>query len=680
MLKFLYRTILPVCVLAVMFSFGAVKVGASQDSEAELRAQIAQLMALVAQLQGQSGGSSNLTLAPESQCPSENTKYGDRDATTGGQVSRLQNFLVKKYNLNRADYVTGYFGRGTQGLVSRFEADNGLPVTGWANEKTLSYVGMECNKGGEGLSDLADVNIEETSFAFSNGGFTVDGTADFMQGRTLIVFASTYNYSSPSLETMDSQVLKGVLKNSAFVSEKGRWSSTFKTAQYREKETYYIYVYDAKTRTLMSTFTKSVVKIANGNASCTITSNKSVVSPGEKFTLTWKTKGMSDVVMYQEVKGGGTVKVAKRGSMQWTAERDGGFSDVFGIGMGGISAPFNPICEVSVKVVSGGTDMPVAGNNKLLVYPKNSAPMTFENISQAAAESTCAVLTLENEAGSCVYGSSFLKNTDRMSVKDGDESLRFVKPGSSRNETISVNTGTYAFTVTDKKYGANNNNSFFLGKYRVFGFKYETNNHSGPVKVFELNTQRIEMSGNNILLKSDLTVDRTTNKIPAGNYYLYVINTETGDWTTVSAYTYFVSSVIENNPQTSAPTITTVLPKNGSGMFEVGDAIPMKWEYANIPANSQIIAKLELIKSSGTGSLSGGTWQSPQISGSGSFTYPSGGWRTGSSYLDVPGTYRLYTKVRQCSSAGCSYSYPQNEFLPTSALGGSVDITINSPY
>lgn len=486
MLKFLYRTILPVCVVAVMFGFGAVK--AHAVSNAELQAQIAQLMAIVSQLQGQlGGGGSNLTIAPESQCPvpriDNNLKFGDRDSNTNGEVSRLQKFLVQKYKLNRADYVTGYFGRGTQGLVSRFEADNGLSVTGWANETTLGKIAKECNKDGEGLIDQADVNIEETSFAYYNGGFTVDGTADFMQGRTLIVFASTYNYNAPSLETMDGQVLKGVLKSSVIVSEKGRWSTTFKTAQYRDKETYYIYVYDAATRTLMSTFTKSIVKTANGDASCTITSDKSVVVPGETFTIKWKTKGMSNVVMYQEVKGGGTVAVSKKGSMKWTAERDGGFTDVFNIGQGGISAPTNPICEVGVKVVSEG--------------------------------------------------------------------------------------------------------------------------------------------------------------------------------------------------QTSSPTITTVLPKNNSGAFEVGDTIPMKWEYTNIPANSQIIAKLELVSSSGTGSLSGGTWQSSQISGSGSFTYPSGGWRTGSNRLDVPGTYRLYTTVRQCGDAGCSYYYPSYESLPVSASGIPLEFYIH---
>ncbi|MEK7156153.1 MAG: peptidoglycan-binding domain-containing protein, partial [Patescibacteria group bacterium] len=45
------------------------------------------------------------------------------DATTEGQVTELQKFLSDYYDLNPADYVSGYFGRLTRDNVRRFQCE-----------------------------------------------------------------------------------------------------------------------------------------------------------------------------------------------------------------------------------------------------------------------------------------------------------------------------------------------------------------------------------------------------------------------------------------------------------------------------------------------------------------------------------------------------------------------------
>lgn len=72
-------------------------------------------------------------------CPTLTTTlaFGARDATTGGQVSALQHFLSDFYDLNPADYITGYFGRLTRTNVQRFQCEKMSICSG--NESTTGY-------------------------------------------------------------------------------------------------------------------------------------------------------------------------------------------------------------------------------------------------------------------------------------------------------------------------------------------------------------------------------------------------------------------------------------------------------------------------------------------------------------------------------------------------------------
>lgn len=91
---------------------------------------------------------------------------------------------------------------------------------------------------------------------------------------------------------------------------------------------------------------------ASSSPSCTITSSKTNVASGETFTLSWTTRNIASPVMYQKVKGGGTVAVASSGSMNWVAESATiPTTDTFAIGIGPGTANYDsPLCSVSVQI------------------------------------------------------------------------------------------------------------------------------------------------------------------------------------------------------------------------------------------------------------------------------------------------------------------------------------------
>jgi hypothetical protein len=79
-------------------------------------------------------------------CPALTTtlQRGMSDATTGGQVTRLQKFLASYYSLNEQDSVTGYFGIATQRTVVRFQTQHGLSPVGVVGAQTRAKIAELC--------------------------------------------------------------------------------------------------------------------------------------------------------------------------------------------------------------------------------------------------------------------------------------------------------------------------------------------------------------------------------------------------------------------------------------------------------------------------------------------------------------------------------------------------------
>jgi len=101
----------------------------------ELQAQISALLAQIAALQGQvSGGSASCTPFTA-------------DLTigrSGGEVTRLQNFLISKGFVIPAG-ATGYFGEQTRSALAKFQAANGIaPAAGYFGTLTRTKVNTLC--------------------------------------------------------------------------------------------------------------------------------------------------------------------------------------------------------------------------------------------------------------------------------------------------------------------------------------------------------------------------------------------------------------------------------------------------------------------------------------------------------------------------------------------------------
>src|SRR3990167_6798083 len=132
-----------------------------------LLAQIQQLQVLLAQLQSGQGtsdtGSFSDTATGSSQCIAitHNMGFGDTDASTGGDVTRLQRFLGSRYEDFPAP--VGVFGPITQIAVRQWQSEHGIVSSGTPDTTGYGYVGPR--------------TIE--MIAASCAGLTGTGTANF---------------------------------------------------------------------------------------------------------------------------------------------------------------------------------------------------------------------------------------------------------------------------------------------------------------------------------------------------------------------------------------------------------------------------------------------------------------------------------------------------------------------
>jgi peptidoglycan hydrolase-like protein with peptidoglycan-binding domain len=133
---------LTVSVVGVLFLVSPLAASAQTASvQAQIDAllqQISQLQALIAALKTQQGNSSDPTQSPgheASPCVSltQALTLGSADATTGGEVSKLQTFLMGQGTINDPIYperlVTGYFGPATSRAVQKWQTARGITLT-----------------------------------------------------------------------------------------------------------------------------------------------------------------------------------------------------------------------------------------------------------------------------------------------------------------------------------------------------------------------------------------------------------------------------------------------------------------------------------------------------------------------------------------------------------------------
>ena len=181
----------------VFLAFVMVPAASSAASVSELQAQIASLLAQVQVLQSQlvamTGGGTTLTTPMNSPCLqlSYNLYPGASDASTGGDVSKLQQFLAQDSSASYSAGVTGYYGPATQAAVQRWQASRGVvssgPITttgyGAVGSQTRSVMAQRCPTNPPDKTDPlypypgVSASFDQSSLFTSSSRPTITGTA-----------------------------------------------------------------------------------------------------------------------------------------------------------------------------------------------------------------------------------------------------------------------------------------------------------------------------------------------------------------------------------------------------------------------------------------------------------------------------------------------------------------------
>jgi hypothetical protein len=116
---------------------------------------------------------------------------GSSDATTGGQVSLMQQFM------NRTGYLTGvsgYFDNGTYGAVVNYQAAHGIQTTGTVGPQTRAAINAQsCN----GISTSYGSSIPVIQYPYNSYG---NSYGNYNGGY------GNYYYGAPSISSLSSTV------------------------------------------------------------------------------------------------------------------------------------------------------------------------------------------------------------------------------------------------------------------------------------------------------------------------------------------------------------------------------------------------------------------------------------------------------------------------------------------
>jgi len=336
MIKSLYKTLLPGLVAVVLLGSVAFSVNtpvasaqamsAQQTTETIQRLQ-QQLMALIAQLTQMLANLQTASIATTSAVYTgpftASPAYGPAPLATVFSIPYLQR---TDYNLSFGDGTSTRFypqscipdagGAACSGTVSHTYTSPGTYMA------AVSYPDILCSDSScvlntttitvKGFGDEKaekKVTIEEGELLFANNGFIVEGTAKGLNRSKLILFASTYNYGAHPLEVMEGQVPKGVVMESVVVNEKGRWATSFRTAQYKDRQAYYIYVYDSQSRVLLYAVTRYAVLLRDGSSpTCALQVDKPSYVLGDTIQLSWTSSNAFDLRWLDDSSGKDTLQ------------------------------------------------------------------------------------------------------------------------------------------------------------------------------------------------------------------------------------------------------------------------------------------------------------------------------------------------------------------------------------
>ncbi len=178
-----------IALLIALPALTAAQTTGSQYNVAGLLAQIQKLQALMAQLQAANPSLSSTTPPPPPQAGScvnltQNMHYRSTDATTGGQVTTLQNYLIANGYLSGT--ATGFYGLATTQAVGKLQVSLGItssgsPNFGFMGPKTRAAI--YCSGAGS-LSVIPSSGNSPLTVTFTAQSDPANSSIDFGDGAT----------------------------------------------------------------------------------------------------------------------------------------------------------------------------------------------------------------------------------------------------------------------------------------------------------------------------------------------------------------------------------------------------------------------------------------------------------------------------------------------------------------
>ncbi len=151
----------------------------------------------------------NVTTPPPQTCAAITHPLSaeDKDASTGGDVSRLQQFLAADPVLYPEGLVTGFYGPATTRAVGRYQVSKGLPNTGTVGPQTLAIIRCTPDTGNEVFSATPLTGATPLLVRFATNKTVTTGSyrVKFGDGATTWLSASstTHTYSTAGAYTAE---------------------------------------------------------------------------------------------------------------------------------------------------------------------------------------------------------------------------------------------------------------------------------------------------------------------------------------------------------------------------------------------------------------------------------------------------------------------------------------------
>jgi hypothetical protein len=399
--------------------------------------------------------------------------------------------------------------------------------------------------------------------------------------------------------------------------------------------------------------------------SCTLTTDKKEVHPGDTITVSWTTQNATRAMFLADAEvalsGSRTEAISSlTNSSSWREAM--AVSDAAG---------HQAKCSVEIAVVLT-TGQPAASIDSASLTTTSSNPTITGSASGLSGDRKQIYLSVFDSTGAAATYNS----TRASVVTDGRWSvnLSYIAPGTYTVKVYdywtnaTLTSGTLVVQGAANAYASIDPSSLSITACKDLSTPTITGSakNTSVVGVTLSNGDKVFGSGLITVVNGHWSTT-VTPAIPTGSYKVIVYDGNNN---------YLTSDTLSLCAGQAYLSLTS--PAEGAS-FQLGQSIPIAWYYKNAPPNSQAVVSYTNVEPTpGQSGVGGGTWQSQKLSTSGSGSYF---WQTGaagSGLTNLTGTYAISAVIRPCDPLGCNYHYPSDDLFTNSAISNTVKITLNA--